>query len=1094
MATDDLYESLKPAQVSGDDLYASLSRADDAPVSDDLYESVKPTTSSASLSQDAGYDYSRHRTPSMQGDIPQRTLTIEEKEAKRGEPEYHSLPEDAVMDFFHGVANATRGNVGWTGKFSEWAANSVVKSYMQDEQAKTMGYESVDDYLLKTNAARKAALLEDVTESQKLVASLIDPVSLAATVIGGGPLVQSGKAVAVRVGAEKAIRAASSGTKAAKAVAAQRAITAADKAAKAEDLARLLKLGAAGSSYAGTYEALDQLTTDGKITDPLAIAGWTVAGGVVPPALDKSLRLFAKGLDRAAVRSLERYTMQALDEKFGGAATGGLNPRAAFNESMERLGLSDGVVNDIIDGNGLREQYTGTVARWMKGLPTKRDLSSHTYVDMEKVKNGILASTKNRFKGAMDATADFVDGFIEPISSSIRKINVPVLSGLRRADFQTNLDSNAWRSVIEPAAQVYQDLPKNLKYAFTKAVYNGDTKMAAKIFKDAAGDSGERAYLSVRSVLDDIFEKYQGVDVDINYLSNHWPRYIKSGQHDAMIEHMGWKPTTFWDRLVKQKELTKGLRSDVESAIAKQEKELNRELTPEEVRVLKEQVGMLERRKIELTEKEKDDLLNSYFKGITPQGLKTPTAAKQRVIERVSDDMLPFYEDPFKNLFSYIDHAAHTINTRKFFGKHLVDDELNADVRPAIGSLVRELEANHEIRTKDFQKLQKLIEARYGYTHAGEYQNIKNVFYATQLGQFDSALTQIGDLGTAAYVNGLANTIRGLWGVPGDILDQVGIKKIGHEFESTAGTAKLVDKAFKFSGFRAIDRLGKFTHLGGALQKNRVAVSDAKSLQKFRAKWTPFFGEETDSLIRDLQTGRISDNVKFLLYNELSDVQPISLLEVPKKYLEVPGGRMFYAMKTFMIKQIDLVRRDIFSKLKNGTGKERVEAMKNAIWYSMAVGSMNLTAENAKAFVTGREMNWTDLEFSLLLKNFGLSQYWLDKMGEHLDSRKITDNKMTRVISEMLLLSNPATGMLEVGERLVGDVIGNLKHFGSRFESLQDIPAAKIPPGGGSILYYLFGGGLEKLAKQEERKRAEKEREELGYDEDELEDDYESYK
>jgi hypothetical protein len=145
--------------------------------------------------------------------------------------------------------------------------------------------------------------------------------------------------------------------------------------------------------------------------------------------------------------------------------------------------------------------------------------------------------------------------------------------------------------------------------------------------------------------------------------------------------------------------------------------------------------------------------------------------------------------------------------------------------------------------------------------------------------------------------------------------------------------------------------------------------------------------------------------------------------------------------------------------------------------YSMTVAPANLTTEQMKNWMSGREVDFTDLQWTTLLKNFGVSSFLVNKMREAADRDKPTTTPLIDY-----LLSNPYEATGETGYRFYDDI----KHFSERFpdqyESLQDMPVL------GKILYNLYGGGAEKIMEQERKKYMENQ------DMNDYEDEYADYK
>jgi len=54
-------------------------------------------------------------------------------------------------------------------------------------------------------------------------------------------------------------------------------------------------------------------------------------------------------------------------------------------------------------------------------------------------------------------------------------------------------------------------------------------------------------------------------------------------------------------------------------------------------------------------------------------------------------------------------------------------------------------------------------------------------------------------------------------------------------------------------------------------------------------------------MIKDLQEGRITENVKYYAFNKLADCQPIALSEMPLKYLTSGNGRSSSGKRRFVM-------------------------------------------------------------------------------------------------------------------------------------------------------------------------------------------------
>jgi len=180
--------------------------------------------------------------------------------------------------------------------------------------------------------------------------------------------------------------------------------------------------------------------------------------------------------------------------------------------------------------------------------------------------------------------------------------------------------------------------------------------------------------------------------------------------------------------------------------------------------------------------------------------------------------------------------------------------------------------------------------------------------------------------------------------------------------------------------------------------------------------------------LKDLSTGRVTPDVKYMLWHELTRIQPVSLSEMPVSYLRHPNARLFYMLKTFTLKQLDLVRREAYQKIRSG---DTVGGLSSLARWTGTLGLSNATVEQSKAWVRGEDVEFTDMFIAQMYRNYGLSQYVMDQIGRG------------QPIVAMTTLAMPPVG---IGD----DIVQDLMHFGERFNSLKHVP----PFGKG--LYYLL--------------------------------------
>jgi hypothetical protein len=389
-----------------------------------------------------------------------------------------------------------------------------------------------------------------------------------------------------------------------------------------------------------------------------------------------------------------------------------------------------------------------------------------------------------------------------------------------------------------------------------------------------------------------------------------------------------------------------------------------------------------------------------------------PGFTKERRIDEVTPDLEKFYASPTESLHTYIRSAVNEIETAKLFGKNVVKDEMGrVKVDDSIGSLLAEKRRNGEINGEQLMELESMLKSRLGPGNRGSnkfIQDMKNIMNMGLLGNVMSAVTQSGDIISSTYLNGFRPTMMAV------VAQVVGKSKvnmkdfgldnhISEELVSTRSTAKALNKIFKWSGFTGIDKIGKTTILNGALNNGQRLARTSKGIKQLESNWGKRFGDEFPQLIQDLRSGKNTELTDMYAFSVLSKIQPVSKLELPQKYLDMPNGRMVYMLKSFMLKQIDLYRNDAINKLKEG---KRREALGNLARLTLILGMSGATAQYIKDFLMmgakGVDLEVSDVPLNVL-KTMGWSDYTTKKMsagtvGEALGDIALPPYKMFDVL------------------------------------------------------------------------------------------------
>jgi hypothetical protein len=133
------------------------------------------------------------------------------------------------------------------------------------------------------------------------------------------------------------------------------------------------------------------------------------------------------------------------------------------------------------------------------------------------------------------------------------------------------------------------------------------------------------------------------------------------------------------------------------------------------------------------------------------------------------------------------------------------------------------------------------------------------------------------------------------------------------------------------------------------------------------------FGKDSKEVVADLANKRNTENVRYLLFNDLLDIQPVTMSEMPETYLSGGNGRIFYMLKTYMLKQWDFMRREAFDLMEDP--KTRAQGVKNLMKISAALVAMNAGADLVKNTVLNRKTEPSDLVADNALRLLGFSKY-----------------------------------------------------------------------------------------------------------------------
>jgi rhodanese-related sulfurtransferase len=777
-----------------------------------------------------------------------------------------------------------------------------------------------------------------------------------------------------------------------------------------------IKWALGGSAVLGSAgDALDQYVETGEI-DPernLKIAAVSAVGGGLlygagrgiakqyNKVKEKKLKAKKEDYDRAKVK-IERINNVVHQAKARGVDNSELNQVILDETALTQDELIEAVA---VAGDDLI-------------IPTNSEAALGDLVSRE----GLDAISRLKFP--------ILAKYFEPISNTLYKIS-PRLSGRLRDVERLTHEKIAQRlKKVKPFMKGFSELAQDKQILVTKYLGNQNYQAARKVFKEA-GIDGDVVLKDVEEVLRGLGDEFESVGIMFERLNDYFPRSVKDVV--KLRAKIGAENKSLLDEAKQIYADRKGIDvADIDEAA--------------EAQIL-------------------DSILANRPDLLPGGGFKS---AKERKIPQITDDLLEDYEDPVTALQNYIRFATSNIEERAFFGRGKNGEyDLDADF---IDKSVGQILTGEDISSIDLTTLKEIFKARFLAGKQGGAawsRGARNLSYLTTIVNPFSALIQLGDVGTSMWINGIGDTMA-------ELLNQVsrGNKKLtmkdlgledvmAEEFTNTGKWAVNMHNLFTYSGFRTMDRLGKNIFIGASLRKAQGLAKTKAGKAKLAKDHEDIFGDETDQLIADLESGEITDNVKKLIWDQLSDAQPISLSEMPLKWLQSPDGRVMYSLKTFALRQIGTgLKRtlNLYQKgvSQNDAGMKR-QALKNLVAYFAIVPTANMTIDEVKDFfqyakplkgkfgidVKLKDDTVLDKWSTSILKMFGASEYaWsLIKKGEV--GKGVTSIFMPPVRS----LDN------------TGKLIYSM--FDKEAEEL-DTSVIKDLPIMGKVMYYWFGDGIEK--------------------------------
>lgn len=413
-----------------------------------------------------------------------------------------------------------------------------------------------------------------------------------------------------------------------------------------------------------------------------------------------------------------------------------------------------------------------------------------------------------------------------------------------------------------------------------------------------------------------------------------------------------------------------------------------------------------ERSETPLTKEQIDAVLNNLVSlSIANKG--KPGYLKSRTIKEITDNLSKFYEPWDVALENHLRKATNDIVNRSYFGK-AADDSAWSPEGGSFGKVIREEIESGRLKGKAQEIVIDNLKDRFSMEHqvqgywADFGRKLRLGTSAAYLGQALTAAAQFGDIFVSTARFGPISTFKGY--LPNRIRSQVGMgRKFAlrdiqlhegnvetAEFSRNKGlVAKAANKIIQF-GVGLSDQLNKGGMANAIADRYSKIVKDPTSPEFIRLdrRYREIFPEQWPKMVKEMQSSKFPDrtselpNAEFFIYNELAAAHPLNPSGMAQGYNAAhPLAKSAWVLKSYMIKQLDLMRYEGYEKLKDPDWRTKREgATFLAAYFAIVAGLGNFSIQWLRDKMMDRDTKTEDYFIGGFMQPFGVSRYTLASM------------------------------------------------------------------------------------------------------------------
>ena len=613
--------------------------------------------------------------------------------------------------------------------------------------------------------------------------------------------------------------------------------------------------------------------------------------------------------------------------------------------------------------------------------------------------DSLLDRVKESAGDLSKSASEWANKAFVPLSTRLKNINVKLKYVIRSFEYKSLQQHKNRVEQIKPFLESFSKLSVEDGIKLDYALKNSDMAMIDSIVKK---NNMEESFANVKKMLEEVYDDAESVKLDIGYLENYFPRRIKDPEN--FMSYM--RGTENWTRI---------------------EEELK----------LKDPMN-------EMSLAERAEYISTMLRGFGGDKamLARPSFTKYRRIIELTPEMNKYYKHSTQAIIDYVRAMSEIIEARKLFGKS------ETEIESSIGAVVDNMIQDGDIDFKDEKKAKEILISRFNQKGTrGLWSLYKDINYMTLLGSPISSITQIEDLAVTMYKSGLFNATKGLiQSITGKGITQgdLGIENIASEFQDKTVMGSVIEKLFKVTGFSFMDKLGKESFINGVYMKYQQQAKNPS--ERFIEMLDNIFGEESQQVLDDLKNGNLTDDVKYLLFNELAEIQPITISEMPEYYVTGGNLRLLYALKSFTIKRLDFLRNTVIDEIQ----ADPIKGTGNLIRLAMCLIVMGATTDFIKDFILGRDVEPEEMLLNNIFKMFGFGKWML------YTARR---EGLGKAFANQILPT-----------KLIDDVYKDI----ITKKDIMDLRTISNVPVAGKFWYWWFGGGSDEAKQRSKEARKQR--------------------